>query len=209
MAATPAIELWNDIVNKRLVIGLNDMTAFDPFANQESQSAQIRFRWYPIVPISIAVAPNYQLVPTAGLTLKMAIGPRAGAEADLAYQNVWVDSGQGYLEAVLNLNTDTMASAFTSADSVSSFFEIKMTENGNTRRVYQQAITLTSDVIDPAGASILPGAREEFLTRAQCLAMFVQWFNNAPGSVIELPAKNTPAVVRLGCNDDGSFNPNS
>ncbi len=207
MAAStaPVIELWNDIVNNRLIAGRVGTNGWDgspfTFANTRIwQAAQLRIRWYPIKPDGQFA---YVLVPVAGLVLDIAVGPRAGAENILARQNAWTATGD-YLEAVLNLNTTNLNTAIGTSDSYSTYIEISLTENGNERPAYQEAITILSRVIGPAGDAALPAAASQFLTREQSMAMFVRFVENIAGATIELTSLDGTHIRLIGCNNDGS-----
>jgi hypothetical protein len=204
-SSTPVIELWNDIVNNRLIVGPVgtgwDAQEFTFSAAKIYQGSKLSFRWYPIKPSGLT---DFVQVPVEGITLDVAIGPRAGAEAALARQNSWTNSGQGYLEATLNLNTTEMNTAVGSADSLSSYFEIEMSYGGDARPTYQEAITIISRVIGPAGAVSLPTAAVEYLTAAQIRAEFVAFVNNAPGATIELTSPDGTRLRIMGCTNDGA-----
>lgn len=204
-STSPVIELWNDIENNGLIGGPVDGGLWDAqevrFNSRKIyQASQLSFRWYPVKKSGLS---SYIRVPVSGITLDVAIGPRSGSEAILARQNVWTAHADGYLYATLNLNTTDLNNAIT-GDTLSTYFEIKMTENGNSRPVYQEAITLQSIVIGPAASSALPAAATEFLTRAQCEAMFVKWTENLAGNAIELTSPDGTRYRLIGVNDDGS-----
>lgn len=205
-STSPVIELWNDIDNNTLIAGPVGGSNWDQsevrFSNRKIfQGSQLSIRWYAIKPDGQF---SYVRVPVSGLTLDIGIGARAGAESLLARQNVWTPHADGYLFSTLNLNTTGINTAIGSSDSLNTYLEIQMTENGNSRPVYQEAITITPVVIGPAGSSALPAAASQFLTREQCLAMFVQFVNNLPGATIELPSPDGSHTRLLGCNNDGS-----
>ncbi|HWN95563.1 MAG TPA: hypothetical protein VNT99_11055 [Methylomirabilota bacterium] len=206
-SATPVIELWNDILTNRLVYSLTDGTNFSFGAMKLYQASKLSFRWYPLKsPSGFISAQNpFLQVAVAGLTLDIAVGPRAGVEGILARNNAWTDSGQGYLECVLNLNTVELNGAIAGSDSFNTWLEIQMTENGNTRPVYQESINLLSIVIGPTGAVSLPTAAAEYLTAAQQRAEFVRFYDNPPGSTIEMVSfDGTKTRLSCGVNNDGS-----
>lgn len=205
-STSPVIELWNDIENNGLIVGPVSGGKWDAtevrFSNRKIfQASQLSFRWYPIKKSGLN---TYIRVPVSGLTLDIAIGARAGSEAIKARQNVWTAFNDEYLYATLNLNTTDLNTAVGSNDVYDTYLEISMTENGNARPVYQESISITSVVIGPAGSSALPAAATEFLTRAQCEAMFVKWVDNLAGNAIELTSLDGTKFRLIGVNNDGS-----
>ena len=197
------ISLYNDVVQNKLVKGLNNAEAFSFDDAGIYQGSNLTLRWYPLQPTGSTVSP-YTLLSVTGLSLDVAIGARAGAESILARQNVWTDSGNGYLEASLNLNTTELNTAIGTADSLATYFEIAMTESGATRTVYQEGINITSVVIGPGTAASLPSSAVEYLTAAQVRAEFVRWFNNPAGATIELTSPDGNSTRLMGVNDDGT-----
>lgn len=203
MAATP-IDLYNDVVNNVLVLGLNNREKFRITDRQIFQGAKLPFRWYPCRPTNSLSAPFFTLIPVTGLTLDVILGPRSGAESALARQNSWTDSGLGYLEATLNLNTTELNAAIGSSDSYSTYFEINVTDAGDERPSYQEAISVIPVVKGPGTSSALPTSPVEYLTAAQIRAEFVRFFNNPSGSTIELLSPDGGSSRLIGCNDDGT-----
>lgn len=203
-SATGFIELYNDIVNGRLIVGPTgtgwDSTPFELSKTKIYQGSKLPLRWYPIKP---SAAFSFVYVDLDSLTLDIAIGARAGAEAILARQNVWTVGNQ-YLEGTLNLNTTEMNTAVGSSDAYSTFFEISLSVGGDARPVYQESISILSVVIGPAAASALPAAAVEFLTREQQDARYVKWSENTPGNAIELKSPDSTKLLLVGVNNDGS-----
>lgn len=205
-STSPVIELWNDIDNNDLIVGpvgngLWDSTPIRFATRKIYQASQVSFRWYPVKKTGQL---TYVQVPITGLTLDIAIGARAGAEAILARQNVWTAHSDGYLYATLNLNTTDLNTAIASSDAYSTYLEISMTENGNARPVYQESISITSVVIGPAGSSALPAAAVQFYTKEQTDRIFVKWLENIAGGVIELTSPDGTKFRLMGVNNDGS-----
>ena len=203
MAATP-IDLYNDVVNNVLVLGLNNKERFNISSRSVFQGSKLPIRWYPVRPTNSVTAPFFTLLPVAGLTLDICIGPRAGSESLLARQNVWAENVGGYLEATLNLNTAELNAAVGTSDSFSTFFEINLTDAGDERPVYQDTINIVPVVKGPGTSSSLPTAAIEYLTATQIRAEFVRFFNNPVGSTIELTSPDGSHTRLIGCNDDGT-----
>jgi len=203
MAATP-IDLYNDVVRNTLVLGLNNKEPFSLNTLRIYQGSKVPFRWYPVRPTNNLSAPFYTLVSLSGLSLDVVVGARAGAEALLARQNVWTDSGLGYLEATLNLNTTELNAAISTADSYQTYLEINLTDNGEERPTYQEQISVLSVVKGPGTAASLPTSAVEYLTAVQMRAEFVRFFNNPNGATIELLSPDGGSSRLIGCNDNGT-----
>lgn len=203
-SATAFIELYNDITNGRLIIGPTasgwDGQSFKLAETKIYQGSKLPIRYYPIKP---AGQYSYVYVSLDGLALDIALGPRAGAEAILARQNIWTPSDDGrYFEATLNLNTTEMNNAIAAADTFSTWFEINLSIAGAFRPTYQEQISLQSVVIGPSGAANLPTAAVEYLTAAQLRAEFVRFSGNRNGATIELPSPDGASFRLIGCNNN-------
>jgi len=201
MAISADIELWNDVINGTCVVNLASSVPFR--FGKIYQGGKLKIRWYPVVPTGSITAP-YVKVPVSGITLDVAVGVRAGTATPYARQNSWTEHADGYLYATLDLNTTDLNNAIGTADTLTTYFEIKMSDGGVPRVTYQESITVTSVVIDPSGAAALPTAAINYMTREECLALFVKFVGNAAGATIELPSPDGTRSRVLGCNDNGS-----
>lgn len=204
--ASAYIELWNDITNGILIVGPTatgwNGATFSLATLKIYQGSKLPFRWYPIKPSGLG---QFEYVSLDGITLDIAIGPRAGAEDIKARQNAWTQSADGrYLEAVLNLNTTPLNNAIDTSDTYTTFFEIEMSLAGDGRPVYQEQITIISRVIGPTAGAALPAAAVEFLTKAQQDARYVKYSGNRNGATIDLPSPDGTHHRLMGCNNDGS-----
>ncbi len=209
MATTTQIDLFLDLTNRKLVLGLGDATPFRLGDGGIYQGDQIPFRLWPIKPPTglISASNPYLQIPTAGLSWIVGVGPRDGTEALLAKQDVWADSGQGYFTAILNLNTDPMNSAIGSLDTFPTYFEIYLAGDSPGRTVYQETIAIIPVVIGPTGSAALPAPSSQYYTAAQIDALvkaFVRYVNNPNGATIELLCLSGAHSRTLGTNDDGS-----
>src|SRR6185312_16567326 len=132
MAASD-ITLYNDIVNRRLVLGLNNQGAFSFSAFYQAE--KINFQLYPVTPTNSASAPFYAKADISNIVPYMYVGPRQGTTALLASQETWtpvLDAGAttGYFTASLDLNTTQMNTAIGTNDSISTLIEIQISESG-------------------------------------------------------------------------------
>jgi hypothetical protein len=209
MAATD-ITLFNDIVNRTLVTNLNNQTPFRfaPFY----QAEKINIRLIPVTPTNGGSAPFFSKADISNLLPFLYVGPRAGATALLAAQEVWTAvpdpaASTGYFAATLDLNMTAMNTAIGTNDSISTLLEIHWSESGLRRIGFQTPITVNSTVYDIAGASVLPTPSASYPTWAEAKAVFVKWFNNDladRGKTITVNSPDGTAWRIIGVNNDKS-----
>lgn len=206
--AINALEVFNDVTNGELVVGLSDSTQFAGLAGA-TQGDQLYIEYTPVKPIG-SVAPFYAPLDITPLTLGIYIGPRAGAEALLAANEAWTpqvgpdaNGKSQYFFGVVDLNTVPMNAAIGNNDSISTWLEIRLSESGNTRVVYEAPFIVAAAVRKPAGLA-LPLPATSYLTRDECIALFVQFVNNAPGKTLEFTSPDGTAKRILGVNNDKS-----
>jgi hypothetical protein len=211
------VDLYVDIVNSELVLGLNNATQFQ--FGKIFQGSAISFRIFPVKPTNNQFAPYFTLVDISGLLARIGVGPRAGATALLASQDVWtpqftdkdgtltgaIPGTFGCFKAVLNLNTTELNAAIGSSDSYSTIFEIQLSEAAAWRPVAQRTISITPTVWDPSGAANLPSAAANYPTIEMMKALCVLVNGNPNGRGFTLQ-DSTGAVTRV-CyiGTDGEF----
>lgn len=198
------LNLYNDVIGKRLVLGLSNAGEFT--LPDFAQGDGITMRYFPCRPTYSARPPFFSLVDVSGLSLRVGVGPRAGASALLAAQNTWTPvAASGYLEATLDLNTTEMNTAVGVLDSINSYVEIRLND-GAERLVYQAQVKVVAAVIGPTGASDLPESVDSYYTRNELDALFVKWVNAsvaARGKSITLTSASGAAQRIIGVSNDG------
>ena len=180
------LNLYNDIVNNRLVEGLNSRASIA--LREFFQGETVSIRIFPVRPIAGAVvAPFYESVSVAAMSYRLSIGPAAGAESIKAYQDTWTaqtsaDSAglSNYLYADLNLNTTELNTAIGSDPTyTSSLFELQFSDNSAPYRIgYQGAFILRAVVRDVSGASSLPTPAASYPDWNQANATYVRKIPN-------------------------------
>lgn len=208
MAASD-ISLYNDIVNNRLILGLNNAGSFS--LPSQFQGSKLSLRYYPVVPTYSATPPFFSQIDISSISPYLYIGPNAGTTALLASQETWTtvltQAPFGYFAATLDLNTTQLNSALGSLASLDSLIEIHISEAGVRRVVYQGSVTVRATVYDIGGAVTLPSAAASYPTWIEALATFVKWNNNTAndaGKVITLISPSATKFRSIGVNDDGS-----
>lgn len=205
--AAAYLELFCDIVNRKLVSGVISSAAF--VLNDLYQGDKLSIRFWPLRPTNAAVRSTFAKVDIDSLSLRLAIGAAAGAESLLASQTTWskqYDDGAqtGYLYADLDLNTTEMNAAIGSASFITSFIEARLSDSGVERVVFQQAIRVLAGVITPSGSGSLPLPETTYFTQAEVLALFAQLAPNGAGRTITLTSPDGTKQRIIGVNNDGS-----
>ena len=103
-------------------------------------------------------------------------------------------------------STSALNTAISTSDSITSYLEIILNDNGSKRQTLQSAVRINSCVVGPTGAVTLPGANTEYYTKAELDALFVKWVNSAAGShgkTVTLYSADGGAQRILGVGDDG------
>lgn len=198
------IILYNDILNGKLVRGLSDNGDFTlPSLVQYGSYA---LKVYPVYPTK-TFPPVFAKVDISGMTLTAGIGARAGNESLLAYQGTFsLNTTDRYFYANLDCNTSEMNTAIGTLDSISTYFELRLTESGVARVTYQTPVKVYGAVDHVTAGGSLPTAAANYLTREECEAMFVKWVNAAAdaGKTITLISPDGTHQRIIGVNDDAS-----
>jgi hypothetical protein len=205
------IELFCDIVNRRLVTGLNLRDAFQ--VPHIYQGDQIAFRVWPVKPTNTVLAPFYSKQVIDNFTLQFNVGARAGAESLLVSQTSWTkvydsgSSGTGYLSATVNFNTTNLNNAISTSDSYSTFLEIKLAESGVERVIWQQQLTIIACVQGPGSSAALPSPAADYFTKSDVIALLAQcvkYAGNPNGATLTFNSPDGGSQRTLGVNNDKS-----
>ncbi len=143
------------------------------------------------------VASVQSVLDPSGLSLKVGIGILGGTPDVLT--TTFTPSGS-FLIGTLDCTTAAFAAKVAAATPL--YFEAELGESGLYSTIFQSLITCRNQVIPTTATSPTPG--DEFLSRAECLALFAQFINTA-GRTITLTSADGQRTVTLGCNTDGSF----
>jgi hypothetical protein len=138
--------------------------------------------------------------------LRAAVGPSPMGTTGptlLALQDTFTwDSANKWFTADLALNTTGVDTYIGSQPQASAFFEINLTYAGGRITILQVPLLLRAVCDELTGT--VPTPTDQYLTKAECLALFVKYINDA-GKTITLTSPTTGKLVELGANDDGSF----
>jgi len=206
------LRIYVDIVKGTLLSEINPTVDFTlpSWIQYSARTLQI----VPVKPTNGVKAPFWSKVDIDNLTLKVGIGPAAGAEAPIAAQYTWAkvydsgSTGPGYFTAILDLNTTEVNAAIGSAAGVSSTFEIQFAESGYIFGAVQLDTYIRGAVIPAGSGGSAPTPSNSYLTRDDVLALFnqcVRFAGNPLGASIKLDSIDGTQHGLLRVNNDGSF----
>ena len=201
-----AINLYNDIEDRRLVLGLNrdEVKPFSEFY----QGEVLNIRVYPVEPTRSQSPPYFTKADISNMTLKMLMGPRAGSTDYLATQFTWtrvIESGnQGYFDADFSLNTTDIDTALGTGATHETYFEIITTLDAIARTSLQIPVRINATAYDPTGAAPAPAEAAQFYTKSEAEAVFVKWIGNPNGAMLSLKSPDGNKERFLGLDNTGN-----
>ncbi len=184
------------------------------------QGQAVPFRIYPVVPLKATQDvpnPGYTPVSLAGLNFELVIGPRAGsggvglASVDGGLWSVSTDGdGVQAWTATLDLNTSAMNTAIGNSDTLATYLEFRIAQDGGAvyKPVAQISVTVVASVRDPGAVPTPSTPDPTYITMAQALSLFVHWNNpivtNNWGRNVILASPDGNRSRELGVGNDGS-----
>jgi hypothetical protein len=184
------------------------------------QGSLVSIRVYPIVATGNQISsPYFSKLDLTNLDFQLVLGPRAGAENILAAQYTWMkqvaadsEGKSGYFYADLNLNTSALNTAIGSSDQyTSAYLEFRISRSGAAYTpVFQVNPTIVAVVKDPTSSSSVPTPTPSYLTRDECLNLFVMWNNTLAaggannGRNIILASPDGTRQREIGVGNDGA-----
>jgi hypothetical protein len=103
----------------------------------------------------------------------------------------------------IDLNTAATATAMSGQSSISAYLQMSFDDGANRKVTIQTTLTIKKSYLTGSTPSELP--LTTYLTRDECIALFVKFAGNPNGSTVTLPSDSGAYKVILGANDDGSF----
>jgi hypothetical protein len=195
------LRLVIDRQNKQLVNYLGSVIQLPALFQTTVPTLQIGV----VDPTGNVMAP-YSLVDLTGYGLRASVGDTptgtAGGPAPLALQDTFVwNAATKYFSADLSLTGAAIDSFIGSLASRGAYFEINLTLNGNRDVLLQIPVTLKA-VVDEL-TSTAPGPTDQYLTKAECLALFAKLIMDL-GQRQVFRSANGVYGREIGVNDDGS-----
>lgn len=213
-----AAEVYFDVVNNRLVKGLNSN---EQFVLKWFQGMNVPLKCFPVAPTgNTAQAPFYKKIYTAGQSFELAVGPAAGAEDIKAAQYTWTavsvadsDGLSGYFNGSIDLNTVAMNAAVAALDKYTTIAEFRLFASGVLQFIVQAPVDIVAVVKDPGSASSTPTPAANYMTVEQAFETFVAWDNRVraqnAGRNILLVSPDTHSLREIGAGNDQSAVDNS
>jgi hypothetical protein len=199
MAAT---QIYADLTN-RIFVASSRGGAPKAFANPFHQD-KLYLSIQPLAsdPSGAQSSTPFQVLDGAGYSLTVLIVKRSDGSTLAGPVTSWTPDGTAKAGSI-DLNTVAMASAFSgSTASVSAWVQMLFDDGANQKVTLQSDLTINRTYITAGIPSELPTT--SYLTREECLALFVKFAGNPNGSTITLPSPAGTYSVVLVANDDGS-----
>src|SRR6185369_123730 len=195
------LKLVIDRQNRSLIALNGSVTAIPPLFQSNNQTLQIS-----VADPTGSISTPYSLVDLGSSGLRVSIGQTptgtAGGPTPLALQDtfVWNSAGK-YFQADLALNTAAIDSYIGALDTRRAYFEVNVTLAGGRETIFQGQLDLRA-VVDEL-ASTVPSPVDQYLTKAEILAMFLKIVNDA-GVTATFKSPGGIYGRELGVADDGS-----
>ncbi len=197
------IDLYIDTFAKRLVTSLTDTTPvrFPSLVQEDTPTLRI---WLLQQVANSTIEDPYVFIPTAGVTLQLAIGTRLGSSSTLyTQQYTWTASGDTtnpYFEAQLPMNTAGITTLLGNQGTASAYLEVKMTDTYATTILSEQ-VTVLAAVIKSGGiTSPIPTTA---LSAEVAAATFVKVEHT--GSITLICETDSTKKIKLYCGTDGEL----
>lgn len=168
------------------------------------------FNKYEVIPFKVVIVeddteavglPRFARVGVAPLSMSMALNDTYDDATPIAYQNTFTkDESDNTFSGVFSINTAAMSTFLGSSESKEALFEIEIQEGSNVNKIYQATVTVRNSV-SQVGA-VVPSPVDEYFTKAQTIAQFLQHFN-AAGIQGTFVSPNGVYQRIIGVNDEG------
>jgi hypothetical protein len=195
------LKLAIDRQNKSMVAYNGSVASIPPFFQSNTPTLQV----FVVDPVN--ALGTYSLVDLNGFGLRVSVGDTptgsAGGPTPLTLQDTFAwDPVSKSFSADLNLAVVAMDTFLGAAASKSAYFEVNLTKDGKRDTLLQQTFTIKAVVDELTG--IAPTPTDQFLTKAETLAMF-QRMVGPLGQRLVLRSANGLYGLELGVGDDGSL----
>ncbi len=199
------LDLYIDTARRKLVAGpANSSIVAMPVLSQ-GNTVRLRVRClkptanFPLSP------PLYEVIQTAGKTLQLAIGTKAGnASTHYTEQYTWSGAGDAadpYFEADLPMNTAAISNWLGASARNTSYLEINLVENATPGTILSEQVTVEASVIKNDTLTVPEGLTP--LSAEVAHATFVQIEHL--GSIILVSEEDPTKKRRLYVNAAGEF----
>lgn len=196
-----AVNVFADLTNGRLAASAKggDLSFPSPFHQDKLQLS--------VQPLDYdsggaQTSAPYSVLDAAGFSLSVLITKTDGTTL-AGPTTSWAVNGTAKLGSI-DLNTAAMVTAFTSSAtlSVDAYIYLQFDDGANRKTTIKGDLTILRSYLTSGSPSELPIA--SYLTREECIALFVKFSGNPNGSTLTLPSPDGTRQVILGANNDGS-----
>jgi hypothetical protein len=200
-----AQDVFVDLTSKKFVATLKGAPTSQPFGTPYHQDI-LNLTIQPLDYDSggVATSTPYEVLDASGYSISLLVTKASDGSTLAGPFTSWTPSGTA-LTGSADLNTAAMATAvsgLSAGGELSTIFWLRIT-NGSSRQVtVETAVTIKKSAITSGTPSELPIT--SYLTREECLALFVRYAGNPDGATITLTSPDGTEEVVLGANDDGS-----
>lgn len=197
-----AVDIFADLTNARFVASIKGGSpkAFVSPFHQDKLYLSVQ----PIDYDSSGAASSnpYEILDGAAFSLSILVTTTAGATL-AGPSTSWAVDGTAKVGSV-DLNTAAMVTAFTNPAtlSVDAYIYFQFDDGANRKTTIQGNFRILRSYLTSGTPSELPIA--SYLTREECLELFVRWSENEPGKGITLKDSTSTYETILKCNTDGS-----
>lgn len=192
------LKLWVDV--ERGVLVKSDRNADIMAVRNLVYGDSVTIEVMLLEPVNDAKNP-YSRVDPGPYALKVAVGLLEGTPD--AVQDTWTQTSgaDGKFEGVLSLSTSALQAAIAGQNSINRYLAVQLNSGTGFETVAQPQVAVFNRVIPPG--TVAPVPADEYLTKAECFALFVQWIND-PGRKTTYVSTNGQYAVSIGCQDDAS-----
>jgi hypothetical protein len=199
--------VYADLTNRLLVAsskGVSQKPLASPF---HQDKLYLSIQPLEINPSGALTSDPYTTLDGAGFSLSVLVTTTTGTTL-AGPQTSWAVDGQAKIGSI-DLNTAAMVTAFTSGSTlyVDAYIYFQFDDGSNRKVTIKSDLRILRSYLTSGTPSELP--LETYLTRDECLALFVKWSGNAPGAAITLVDSTDTYETIIKCNDDGSNSSNA
>lgn len=198
-----ATNIFADLTNRQLVA--SSKSAAEKRIDQPSRPGQYDTLYLAIQPMLLTgegtLDDPYELIDAANYSVTMLLVKQSDGSTLSGPVSSWtVDETRKV--GKLNLNTAAMATAMSGQTSVACYIEFLFDDGTNAKTTIRQDLTVQKAYITAGTPTEYPLA--SYLTREECVELFVRWANNENGKTIELKSGDGTKTRVLGVDNDSA-----
>lgn len=201
--ADRSIDIFADLTNRSFVASAKGGSKSSPFGSPFHQDKL----YLNVQPLNVDAAGSansapYSIVDAANFALTILITKTDGTTL-VGPITTFTPNGLAKLGS-LDLNTAAMVTAFSSPStaSIDAYVYFQFDDGANTKITIRGDFAIKRTYITTGTPTELP--LPTYMTRDECIALFVRFAGNPPGSSITLPDSTSTYNLILKCNTDGS-----